>query len=64
MAYLKSTNITGDLSVTGGITVSNIGLIRESSSDDFYLGYGQSTTSITDLNDCLTPFMGYIKFSS
>lgn len=29
MAYLKSTSITGDLSVTGGITVSNAGIIRQ-----------------------------------
>lgn len=55
MAYLKSTNIDGDLSVTGGITVSDTGLIRESSGSDFYLGIGTVLPSGTDLNSIVEP---------
>lgn len=55
MAYLKSTNINGDLSVTGGITVSDSGLIRESSGTDFYLGTGTLLPSGTDLNNIVDP---------
>lgn len=60
MAYLKSTNIDGDLSVTGEVTLAGQ-LIRESSNDDYYLGYGQNTYNITELNDCLQPFIGYFS---
>ena len=60
MAYLKSTNIDGDLSVMGGVTLAGE-IVRESTSDDYYLGYGQDTTNITDLNDCLQPFTGCIS---
>ena len=62
MANLKSTNISGDLTLTGGVTLAGQ-IIRESTSDDYYLGYGQDTSSITDLNDCLQPFTGYISSS-
>lgn len=55
MAYLKSTNIDGDLSVTGGITVSDTGLIRESSGSDFYLGTSTVLPSRTDLNSIVDP---------
>ena len=60
MAYLKSTNIDGDLTLTGGVTLAGQ-IVRESTSDDYYLGYGQDTYSITELNDCLQPFMGYFS---
>lgn len=60
MAYLKSTNIDGDLSVTGEVTLAGQ-IIRESSNDDYYLGYGQNTYNITELNNCLQPFMGYFS---
>lgn len=55
MAYLKSTNIDGGLSVTGGITVSDTGLIRESSGLDFYLGSVDILPSGADLNDYIDP---------
>lgn len=55
MAYLKSTSIDGDLSVTGGITVSDTGLIRESSGSDFYLGTSTVLPSRTDLNNIVDP---------
>lgn len=59
MAYLKSTNINGDLSVTGGITVSDTGLIRESSGLDFYLGIVDILPSGADLNDYIDPGQKY-----
>lgn len=59
MAYLKSTNINGDLSVTGGITVSDSGLIRESSGTDFYLGRPNILPSGADLNNYITPGQMY-----
>lgn len=60
MAYLKSTNIDGDLSVTGGVTVSNAGIIRQVSGQDFYLGTTQTST-ITDMNNLLEPTISYIS---
>ena len=59
MAYLKSTNIDGDLSVTGGVTVSNAGVIRQVSGQDFYLGTTQTSTT-TDMNNLLEPMITYI----
>lgn len=60
MAYLKSTSITGDLSVTGGITVSNAGIIRQVSGQDFYLGTTPGST-VTDMNNLLEPVISYIS---
>ena len=60
MAYLKSTNIDGDLSVTGGVTVSNAGIIRQVSGQDFYLGTTPGST-VTDMNNLLEPTISYIS---
>ena len=60
MANLKSTNINGDLTLTGGITLAGQ-IMRQSTNDDYYLGYGQDTSSITDLNDYISPMTGYIQ---
>lgn len=63
MAYLKSTSITGDLSVTGGVTISNAGIIRQVSGEDFYLGTTQTST-ITDMNSLIDPIITYISLDN